>query len=195
MEITSRERKFLIIGAIAIAAIAIYYAVSTTATPGQAGAAGGSVEFKRRELLQRREIVGQEAMYRSRAEQYRQRLQQSRSLFLPGDNASIAGAELQKLLKELADRSGVEIIRRTIQGEQKIQGGIVKVRVNIDTSCQPEQLVAFLAAVENYEKRLVVDELVINSYRIQKRYETRPTLTVSGYILVPETKAEEKKTG
>ncbi len=194
MEITTRERRFLAAGAIAVLAAGVYYGVSTYA-PGGEGASGGGLDFKRRELLQRREIVGQESLYRSRVEQYRQRLQQSRSLFLPGDNASIAGAELQKVLKDLADRSGVDIIRRTIQPEQKLQNGIVKIKVNIETSCQPEQLVQFLAAVENYEKRLVVEELMINSFRIQRRYETRPNLTVAGFIYVPEVRAEEKKAG
>ena len=53
----------------------------------------------------------------------------------------------------------------------------------------------FLAAIENYDKRLSVDELQINSFRIQKRYEMRPILTVSGYILAPETKPETKSAG
>jgi hypothetical protein len=116
-------------------------------------------------------------------------------MFLPGDNASIAGAELQRVLKELADQCGVDIVRRTIRGEQKLQNGVVKISVNIETNCQPDELVSFLAAIENYEKHLSVDELQINSFRIQKRYEMRPILTVAGYILVPETKAEAKTSG
>ena len=193
MQISGRERKFVIVGAIAAAVIAVFYFVSGPSSARQE--ASLSVEQQRRALLQSREIMAQEPVYRVRTEQYRQRLQQLRVTFLPGDNASIAGAELQRVLKELADRSGVDIVRRTIRGEQKLQNGVVKVSVNIETNCQPDQLVRFLAAIENYEKRLSVDELQINSFRIQKRYEMRPILTVSGYILVPETKAEAKTAG
>jgi len=193
MQISGRERKFVIVGAIAAVVIAVFYFVSGPSSVRQE--ASLSVEQQRRALLQSREIMAQEPVYRVRTEQYRQRLQQLRVTFLPGDNASIAGAELQRVLKELADRSGVDIVRRTIRGEQKLQNGVVKVSVNIETNCQPDQLVRFLAAIENYEKRLSVDEMQINSFRIQKRYEMRPILTVSGYILVPETKAEAKTAG
>ncbi len=193
MQVTGRERKFIIIGVIAVLAIAVFYFVSGPSPVRQE--ASLSVEQQRRALLQSREILAQEPVYRARAEQYRQRLQQLRATFLQGDNASIAGAELQRVLKELADQSGVDIVRRTIRGEQKLQNGVVKVSVNIETNCQPDQLVRFLAAIENYEKHLSVDELQINSFRIQKRYEMRPILTVSGYILVPETKAEAKTAG
>ena len=193
MQVTGRERKFIIIGVIAVLAIAVFYFVSGPSPVRQE--ASLSVEQQRRALLQSREILAQEPVYRARAEQYRERLQQLRATFLQGDNASIAGAELQRVLKELADQSGVDIVRRTIRGEQKLQNGVVKVSVNIETNCQPDQLVRFLAAIENYEKHLSVDELQINSFRIQKRYEMRPILTVSGYILVPETKAEAKTAG
>jgi len=193
MQVTGRERKFILIGVIAVLAIAVFYFVSGPSPVKQE--ASLSVEQQRRALLQSREILAQEPVYRARAEQYRERLQQLRATFLQGDNASIAGAELQRVLKELADQSGVDIVRRTIRGEQKLQNGVVKVSVNIETNCQPDQLVRFLAAIENYEKHLSVDELQINSFRIQKRYEMRPILTVSGYILVPETKAEAKTAG
>ncbi len=193
MQVTGRERKFIIFGAIAALAITVFYLVSGPSQVKQE--ASLSVEQQRRALLQSREVLAQEPVYRTRADQYRQRLQQLRAMFLPGDNASIAGAELQRVLKELADQSGVDIVRRTIRGEQKLQNGVVKISVNIETNCQPDQLVRFLAAIENYEKRLSVDELQINSFRIQKRYEMRPILTVAGYILVPETKAEAKTAG
>lgn len=190
MQVTGRERKFIFAGAIAALVIAVFYFVSG---PSQVKKeASLIVEQQRRALLQSREILAQEPVYRARAEQYRQRLQQLRATFLPGDNASIAGAELQRVLKELADQTSVDIVRRTIRGEQKLQNGVVKISVNIETNCQPDQLVRFLSAIENYEKHLNVDELQINSFRIQKRYEMRPILTVSGYILVLETKAEAK---
>lgn len=193
MQITGRERKFIVIGAVAIAVIAVFYFVSGSSPVSQEAAL--SVEQQRRALLQSREIMAQEPVYRARTEQYRQRLQQLRATFLAGDNASIAGAELQRVLKDLADQSGVDVVRRTIRGEQKLQNGIVRVSVNIETNCQPDQLIKFLAAIENHDKRLSVDELQINSFRIQKRYEMRPILTVSGYILVPEIKAEAKTAG
>jgi len=64
--------------------------------------------------------------------------------------------------------------------------------VRIETNCMPDQLVQLIAAVESYEKFLIVDELTINSFRIQKKYEIRPQIKVSGYILGPPVKPGEK---
>jgi hypothetical protein len=49
-----------------------------------------------------------------------------------------------------------------------------------------------LAAIENYEKFLTLDELTINVYPIQRRYEIRPSMTVSGIFAAIESKGEEK---
>jgi len=155
-------------------------------------AQSSSVEVKKRNLAQMRDLVGREELYKAHVEQYRQRLQQNLTRLLPGDNPSIAGAELQKILKDMADQNGVEIVRKDIQREQKVQENLVKVSVRISTNCLPEQLVQFLAAVENYDKFLTVDELVVNSYRMQKKWEIRPDITVSGYIVGSEPKPAEK---
>ena len=62
-------------------------------------------------------------------------------------------------------------------------------------TCNMDQLVQFLTAVENYDKLLTVDELSIASFQIQKRWDTRPNVTISGYILSQEAKPEEKAPG
>ena len=163
--------------------------------PSGAGAAG-SVELKKRMLLKQKETLMREQEYKTKAELYRQRLTQDLTRVLPWDNPTIAAAELQKLLKEIADRNGVEIIRKDVQQEKKVvQENLVKVSVKIETNCVPDQLVQFLAAVENYEKSLSVDELVINSFRIQKKYEIRPIITVSGYIVAPPAAPAPKAIG
>ena len=152
----------------------------------------GTVEFKKKLLQRERETIGREEAYKARVEQYKERLEQHMTRLLPGDNPNVAGAELQKVLKDLADQNGVEIMQRNVQREQKIEDSLVKVSVRIETNCVPEELVRYLAAIESHEKFLTVDELVINSIKVQKKYEIRPSITVSGYIVAPEAKPEEK---
>ncbi len=192
MKITAREKKYLVIGGGILAMSALLYAGLELIPSGAAST--GSVDHKKRVLLQYRETIGREKDYKTRVEQYNQRLTQNMSRLLPFDNPTIAAAELQKVLKDIADQNGVEIIRKDIQKEQRMQD-LVKVAVRIETNCVPDQLVQFLAAVENYDKFLSVDELVINSFRIQKKYEIRPSLVVSGYIAAAETKPAEKIAG
>jgi type II secretory pathway component PulM len=190
MKITPREKKFLLFGGAALVIGLVAYA-AVTLIPSR-DLLAREVEGKKRTLLRQREMLGRESFYKTRAETYRQRLKQDYTRFLPGETPSIAAAELQRVLKELADPTGVEIIRRDIQKEQKLQDNVYKISVRIETNCVPEQLVQFLTAVENYSKYLSVDELAITSFKIQKKWEIRPSITVAGLILVPETKPPEK---
>lgn len=68
---------------------------------------------------------------------------------------------------------------------------MTKVSVRIDINCNLDQLVQFLTAIENYEKYLKIDECMINGFRIQKRFEIRPSLTIAGYINLPDSKSKE----
>ncbi len=190
MKISSREKKFLLIGGIACALVLGWYALSAL-LPGSSDLSS-TVELKKRMLLKQRETLQQEESFRARLAQYEERLQQTRSRLLPGDNASIASAELQRVLSDLAAQAGVEITQKNIQKEQKLQDELVKIAVRIETNCNPEQLVQFLAAVENYDKHLNLDELVINGFRMQRRFQIRPSMTVSGLIAVPPSAEEDK---
>ena len=193
MKITAREKKVLIAGgSIVVLGLIVYLAL--TLIPNRSDL-DNTIRLKKTMLLKERETLGQEESYKLRVEQYRQRLGEDLKRLLPGDNPNVAAAELQKTLKDIADKNGVDIMRKDIQREQKIQDNLVKVSVRIETNCMPDQLVQFLSAVENYDKFLTVDLLAINSFKMQKRYEIRPSLTVSGYIMVPETKPEKAASG
>jgi type II secretory pathway component PulM len=183
MRITARDKKFLTGGGI-IAVLVLGFYVATTAVPSRDELAR-EVEIKKRTLIRQREMLGQEQNYRNRLDQYRKRLDQDMQRLLAGDTPSMAGAELQRVLSDMAGQSGVEITRKNARPEQKLPDNLVKVSVQIETNCAPEQLVQFLTAIENYGKFLTVDELTITSYRIQKRYEIHPMITVAGYIAAP----------
>jgi len=193
VKITAREKKILGIGGVIAAVVLIFY-LATLALPGAEGLSQ-ELQTKKRTLIGQKELLLREAHYRARLEEDRQRLSKDLSRRLPGENPSIAGAELQKVLKDLADQNGVEIIRRDNQREQKLENDLVKVSVRIETQCTIEQLVRFLTAVENYERLLSVDHLTVTSFRMQKLWQIRPGITVAGYIVVPDVKAESKTAG
>jgi hypothetical protein len=180
VKITSREKKIIIIGICVAVAVMIYYA-SNLILPNRESLSQ-DVSLKKRMLLKQRETLTREEIYKKWIDQYSERLKKERTLLLPGNNPNVAGAELQKILKDFADQSGVEITQKNILPERKVQDLLTKVSVRIDTSCNLDQLVQFLTAIENYEKYLKIDECMINGFRIQKRYEIRPSLTIAGYI-------------
>lgn len=188
MRLSAREKRFLIVGAAVAAGILGWY-LATELIPGTADTAS-ALELSKKKLLRQKEILQEEETYKARVAQYRERLEEDRRRLLPYDNPSIASAELQKVLSDLAAREGVGILQKNIQKEQKLQDDLMKVSVNIQTNCNPKQLVQFLAAIENYEKYLTLDELMISGYMIQRRFEIRPSMTVSGYIAVGGAGAE-----
>ena len=192
MKITSREKRVILIGVCIASAVAIYFAL-TLLLPNR-GTLAQDVFLKKRMLLRQRETLTREEVYKKHIEQYRGHLEKERTLLLPGNNPNVAGAELQRILKDFADQSGVEITQKNILPERKIQDLLTKVSVRIDINCNPEQLVQFLTAIENYEKYLKIDECMINGFRIQKRFEIRPSLTIAGYISLPESKSKEPST-
>lgn len=192
MKLNKRERKFIVIGGIVGAIALLVYFVLMLLPDFESQA---SVEQKRRMLLQYKEMLNSEELYTARIEQYRKRMQEDSSRLLAGETSNIAGADLTNVLVQLATQSGVTISRREQQSQQELQNNLIRIPVRMDMTCNMDQLVQFLTAVENYDKLLTVDELSIASFQIQKRWDTRPNVTISGYILSQETKPEEKVPG
>ncbi len=186
VKVNLREKRLIIIGIVTAAAVGIFYA-GTMLLPDSQNLSR-NVEIKKRMLRSQREILSREDFYRTRLEQYRKQLDLDVKRFLPGGNSSLAGAELQRVVKDFADRNGVEITQRNILPDKKVQDTIAKVSIRIETNCAPEQLVQFMASIENYEKLLKIDEIQITAFKLAKKYEIRPSMTISGFISVPEDK-------
>jgi hypothetical protein len=193
VKLTSREKHLILAGAGVVAAVLIFYAAGQLLPDRED--LSRTVDLKKRMLVKQRETLSREDLYRRRVEQYTARLRQDMTRLLPGDNPNVAGAELQKILKDFADRSGVEITQKNTLPERNVQDMLTKVSVTIQTSCDPEQLVQFLTAIENYEKFLKIEEFTITSFPFQKRYVIRPSLTVVGYINSSESKSAAKSAG
>jgi type II secretory pathway component PulM len=187
VKLTTREKRVIIIGACVVAAVLIYFAIALLLPNSEN--LSQIVDQKKRMLLKQRETLSREAIYKTRLEQFNGHLEIYRTRLLPGENPNVAGAELQKILKDFADQSGVEITQKNILPEKKTQDLLTKVSVKIDTNCNLEQLVHFIAAIENYEKHLKIDDCTISGFRIQKRFEIRPSLTIAGYISTREEKS------
>ncbi len=189
MKVTGRERTVVSIGIVGVVAVLIFYAITSLLPDSES--LSQKVDVKKRMLRSQRETLMREDFYKTRLDHYRKQLELDKTRFLTGENASMAGAELQKVIKDFADQSGVEITQRNILQEKKVQDVVTKVSIRIETNCTPDQLVQFLASIENYEKLLKIDELLVSGIRLGKRWEIRPSLTISGYIALPEEKPKD----
>jgi hypothetical protein len=186
VKVTGREKKVLGVGIVLALVIIVYYVATSTVLPDRERLRG-EVETQQELLLRQRALLMQEELYKKRADDAEANLTKIKTRLLPGANASVAGAELQRTLKDYADQSDVEITQTSNLPERKVpdSDSLVKVSVRIDTNCTIDELVDFLTAIENYDKFLKVEELIIAPRLVQKRYEIRPSLIIAGYINVP----------
>jgi type II secretory pathway component PulM len=191
VKVNAREKRVIVGGAFVAAAVAIFY-VLTSLLPSRVGLSE-TVELKKKMILKQRETLNHEEGYKVRLEQYTKRLQEDMTKLLPGDNPNVAGSELQKILKDFASASGVEITQMSLLPEKSAQSKISRVSVRIETNCVLEQLVSFLTSIENHDKFLTIDEFMITSFVVQKKPVIRPSLTVSGYITSSESKTGENR--
>jgi hypothetical protein len=188
---TLRNRRVLFAGILVVAAILIFYVLVSLLADRERLQL--QVDTDKNLILKQREILGLKEFYIKQAEQADKHLQQAITRLLPGDNSNVASAEIMKVLKDFADQNGVDITLKTTLQDEKVPDNefLTKISVRIEMNCNLEQLVNFLTAIENYDKFLKIDELIINSYRLQKKYEIRPRLVVAGYIHSPNLKPAE----
>jgi hypothetical protein len=194
VKISSREKRFLIIGIVVIVAVAIFYALMSLPDNN----ISGSLKKQEELLKQQQETLKHEPILKDKIDQYQKRFEKDKTLLLSGDNPTVAGAELLKVLKDFADQTQVNITsRNNLTPENKKDVMLTKVSARIDTTCDIENLVQFLCAIQSYPKYLKIDEMTINSFRmpVQKKYEIRPSMTISGYIGMREEKQIEKPAG
>jgi hypothetical protein len=194
LKITAREKRYIAIGAVVIAAVLVFYGFSSLLEDSKN--ISKKVEQKRDRLARQLEIMNRQPYYEKELNLYTLQLQKDRSRLLPGDNPNVAAADLGKILENFAATSGIEITQKTPQGEKKIDDKLMRISVQINTNCVLDQLVQFLAALENHDKFLTVSEFSLYSSGIrnpafgnpQRRNEIHPVLTVSGYIVAPANK-------
>jgi len=180
MKIKPREKKFIFVGGIVVAAVAVFYLI-TLFLPNP-GDLAKEVEIKKEMLRKQRETLSREENYRETLEQYTLLLQESRTRLLAGDNPNVAEADLQKLLMSFAERSGAEINRKNTLPDKKVGDDIVKVSISIELDCDLEQLVRFLTEIQNHGRFLKIEQFTITGFQNQRRQQIRPSLTVVGYI-------------
>jgi Tfp pilus assembly protein PilO len=197
VKVTPREKRLIVAAIVLAVGIGIYYA--TTSLIPEPQSLSQDVEQKKRLLRRQRETLSSEGTYKARLEQYQKQLEAQKARFLPGENSSLASSELQRVVRDLADQSGVEITQRSPVPEKKVEDFVTKVGIRVDANCTPEQLVHFMASIESYDKLLKIDDMQISSIPSPRRgatsnlaYEIRPSLTISGFISAQEEKPKEK---
>jgi Tfp pilus assembly protein PilO len=191
LKVTGREKRYIVIGLIIVAALLIGYGASLMLE--NRAEISGKVDQKKKTLLKQRETLTRKRIYQQDLELWKQRLQTDMNRLLPGASPNIAASELGQIIEGFANTSGVEIVQRNPQPEKRIDDKIVRISIQIQANCVMDQLVQFLSAIENYNKYLTITQFqVFNTARFQNQAPRKvtPLMTVSGYIYLPSAKPQ-----
>lgn len=103
---------------------------------------------------------------------------------LAGPTPPLAASELQRLIKELAMESGVEVRSERILPPVE-RGELQEIPVEITVSGGIREAVSLLYQLEGTTKLLTVQDLKVRVISIGQPRDLLTTLTVSGFILSP----------
>jgi len=102
-------------------------------------------------------------------------------LFLSPPQPALAAAGLQKSLEDKARKTRIHLVQVKTE-KAKYMEGLLTVPVKITVKSTLEGLSQFVRLIENDEKFLVVEELVIRRINKKEREELESRLLVNGFI-------------
>lgn len=189
MTISSRERRFFVMGGGALVALlVINYAIVPAISSQMA------VRSEYRERLQALErfqlVVDGKRRYEKKFAETEGLYRQLQQRLLPGEKLTLAAADLQAMLHKAAGESGVTIVSESIHPPKKAEG-FTQVAVELSLNADLKKLRDFLYKIESAGKLLTVPKLMVNASFPRLGAELQVTVVVSGYT----SALEEKRSG
>lgn len=142
---------------------------------------------RNRQLLAKyQSLIGNKAKIDQGNKAMKAALAQAEGQFLSGNNAAVASADLQEILKKLTQDHGVQMTSTKVL-QPREAGPYLEVPVQAQLSCTTGQLLTILYQLEHHKKLLFVPELEVNAPRwvvgqVKKEAALQVNLVVSGVI-------------
>ncbi len=179
--LSGRERTF--VGAaigIGILVAAYVYVVEPTLARTREQAA--LIPAREEILAKRRALIAQRPAYAARLEEVSRAAERAVERLLPGATPPLAASELQKLVKELASQSNVEVRSERILPPVE-RGSLLEVPLELTVAGGIRDVLTLLYHLEGTTKILTLQELKVRVVSVGQPKELLTTLVVSGYIL------------
>ncbi len=124
-----------------------------------------------------------------------QQVEAIRSKLLPGETVQINAANLQEILKKLAEKNGIQIRSfRIVEPKEMTYYVKVPVIIDINPTRSMASLAYFIYDIENYEKLLLISDLDVTAPNMRSPTEVQGSLTVMGFsknLRPPKGKGKE----
>ena len=186
----SRERTMIGLGAAAVLAIGAYlYLVEPLVN--RAREAESLVPVREAALERRRLLVAQRPRLAEELEAATRRLESESARLLSGPTAPLAASELQKLIKDMATGTNVEVRSERVLPVAE-RDGIQEVPIEMTITGSIRDTVAVLSRIERADRLLALKDLKIRVVAPGQAREVTTTLSVAGYLLPGGTPSKFK---
>ena len=132
-------------------------------------------------LESRRRLVAQRERLTAEGDSLGQQIDQASIGLLPGPTPPLAASALQKLMKDIATGSGVELRSERVLAPQDLSG-VFEIPIELTVAGNIRQVVTLLARLERAPGALSVKDLKIRVAAPGQPRELLATVVVAGYL-------------
>ena len=185
MKITSRDKKFLIAGAVGFC---IFIGIKFFALPfyDKFAEQRQDIEMKERTLEKYLKFIKNQAELQQTLKNLTREEVETHLSLLQGETPSLAAADIQKIVDKIAETSDLEIKSvKVMNPGQKEDFTTIPVRVQFTSDLT--RMVKFIESIETNRKLLTIPDLKIRVKNRRKPKEISVTLEISGFMEKKET--------
>lgn len=182
MTALSKRERTLVGAAAGIAVFVVGYVYLVEPILARAREQAALIPARQEVLTKRRALIGQRAAYAARLDEASRAVEQASARLLPGATPPLAASELQKLVKELAGQSNVEVRSERILPPVE-RGRLLEIPLELTVAGGIRDVLTLLYHLEGTTKILTLQELKVRVVSVGQPKELLTTLIVSGYIL------------
>lgn len=194
MNISKRDKKFLIGGILAILLFLVFNYIITPFVESEQNIREGTAQ-KEITLRKFETVIASRAEVEKQLAQVRRKQSQLNAKLFTGSTSSLAAAEMQKMLEKISTTHGLELKSVKVQDAEK-EGDLLTIPLEIRLQTDLERTRKFLADVEKSQKYLIVPSLKISVQNQRDPKEVIVTMVVTGFFMKEEPgkeKGKEKK--
>ena len=180
MKISSRDRKFIIIGA---TAICIFVALKFLLFPfyDKIAEKKKDIQLKERKLEKYLTFIQKQAELQQTLKGLSKEEKNIQKSLLKGGTPSLAAADLQKIVEKAAEKSGLDIksVKVLEPGEKE---GFITIPIQVMFTSDLTRMKKFIQSIETNRKLLTIPELKIRVRNKRKPKEISVTLQILGLM-------------
>jgi type II secretory pathway component PulM len=193
LKLQPRERRLLVVGAIA-AAVILGYLYVVEPLQARHEQVQGLISSRADLLARQQRLVARRDRYVQERQALQAEIAQRRGRLLPGDKAPLAASELQKLVKSTAQDTGIEVRSERILAVTE-RGGYTEVPVEVTLSGPIRGIVTFLQRLEAVPVQVSLQDLKLRVVSVSAPRDLLATLAITGYIATGTADGEPRGRG